>query len=195
MMPKLSRVSAIYALFLLLSECIICSPFTLVMMGARRGGNLKRRLNNDSKKSSSVSSLNKGRGQEITGVSLPAEGSVKGWEFGSKQRLACANVEGNFYVVQGECPRCAFDLFKGDIITDPAFGDDPNDLPRIACPTCATTFSLRNGKHGPAVKRTGLAGFVGGLAKTATSGDATADAKAFKLTVDDESGRVFINEK
>ena len=49
------------------------------MMG-RRGGNLKRRLNDESfsskSKSSSVASLNKGRGQEITGVSLPAEGKL-----------------------------------------------------------------------------------------------------------------------
>ena len=68
-------------------------------------------------------------------------GKIKGWEFGEKQRLACANVDGSFYVVQGECPRCAFDLFKGDIVTDPAFEDKPGDLPRIACPTCSTTFS------------------------------------------------------
>ncbi len=80
-------------------------------------------------------------------------------------------------------------------MTDPAFGDNPGDLPRIACPTCSTTFSLRNGKHGPAIKRTGLAGFVGSLAKSATIGDAAADAKAFKLTVDQDSGKVFLLEK
>ncbi len=122
-------------------------------------------------------------------------GNVKGWEFGAKQRLACANVDGNFYVVQGECPRCGFDLFKGDIVTDPAFGDTPSDLPRIACPTCSTTFSLRTGKHGPALKRTGLAGFVGGLAKTATVNDASADAKSFMITIDQDSARVFLKEK
>lgn len=122
-------------------------------------------------------------------------GSVKGWEFGKNQRLACANVDGEFFVVQGECPRCAFDLYKGEIVTDPAFGDNPNDLPRIACPTCATTFSLRDGKHGPALKRSGLGGFVAGLAKTATIDDASRDAKAFALTVEEETSRVYLKEK
>jgi nitrite reductase/ring-hydroxylating ferredoxin subunit len=119
-------------------------------------------------------------------------GSVKGWEFGEKQTVACANVDGNFYALQGSCPRCAFDLFKGDIVTDEAFGPDQ---PRLACPTCATTFSLKTGKHGAALKRTGLAGFVGGLAKTATVNDASADAKAFVITREKESGRVFCKER
>jgi hypothetical protein len=47
------------------------------MMGARRGkGMLRKGLEDSPKttKSSSVSSLNQGRGQEITGVTLPAEG-------------------------------------------------------------------------------------------------------------------------
>ena len=120
---------------------------------------------------------------------------MKGWEFGSQQQLACANVEGDFFVVQGTCPRCGFDLFKGDIVTDPAFGDNPSDLPRIACPTCSTTYSLRTGQHGPALKRTGLAGFVGGLAKTATANDAMADAKSFVLSIDEDSERVFLKER
>lgn len=97
--------------------------------------------------------------------------------------------------MQGECPRCGFDLFKGDIVTDEAFGDSPGDLPRIACPTCATTFSLRTGKPGPALKRTGLAGFVGGLAKTATVNDSGAVAKAFMVTLEQESGKVFLKER
>ena len=105
--------------------------------------------------------------------------------------MACANVDGEFYAVQGECPRCAFDLFKGDIITDEGF----TDLPRIACPTCATTFSLKTGVHGPPVKRKGLAGFVGNLAKTATINDASVNAAAFAITIDDESGRVFMKER
>jgi len=122
---------------------------------------------------------------------LETEGNVKGWEFGAGQRIACANVDGNLYAIQGDCPRCAFDLYKGDIVTDEAFGD----LPRLACPTCATTFSLKTGKHGPALKRSGLAGFVGGLAKTATINEASADAKAFVITRDQESGRVYMKER
>ena len=48
------------------------------MMGARRGkGNLKSSLNDKSpkpSKNSSVRSLNQGKGQEITGVTLPSIG-------------------------------------------------------------------------------------------------------------------------
>lgn len=60
------------------------SAFTLEMMGARRGkGELNQRIVGDALPSSSnslknpksvISSLNQGRGQEITGVSLPSEG-------------------------------------------------------------------------------------------------------------------------
>jgi len=118
-------------------------------------------------------------------------GKVKGWEFGGGQRIACANIDGNLYAIQGDCPRCAFDLYKGDSVTDEAF----DDLPRLACPTCATTFSLRTGKHGPALKRTGLAGFVGRLAKTATISEASADAKAYIITREEDAGRVFMKER
>merc|ERR1712176_1474558 len=141
--------------------------------------------------SSNVKSLNQGRGQEITGVTLPAEGKVKGWEFGEKQRIACANVGGSFYAIQGDCPRCYFELYKGEIVTDESFGD----VPRLACPTCATTYSLTTGKHGAALKQEGWSGFVGGLAKTATVNDATKDAKAFIITRDNDTGRVFLKER
>jgi nitrite reductase/ring-hydroxylating ferredoxin subunit len=119
------------------------------------------------------------------------KGGVKGWEFGDKVRMVCANVGGRFYALEGQCPRCAFDLWKGDLIYD-----DPGweDLPRIACPTCATTYSMTNGKKGPPLKRSGLAGFVGNLAKTATVDASTADAKAFIITRDDD-GRVYCRER
>jgi len=168
----------------------------MVMMGRPRG-NLKRSLDSEPEKekkmtSGSLRSMNQGRGQEITGVTLPAEGNVKGWAFGKDQQIACANVEGKFYAIQGKCPRCAFDLFKGDVVTDAeAFG---KDVPRLACPTCATTYSLRTGAHGPALKRTGLAGFVGGLTKTATINDSSENAKCFVITRDEDSGRVFCRD-
>lgn len=171
--------------------------FQLVMMGRRGGkgkGNLKKQLSGESvskKKANSVNALNQGRGQEITGVTLPAEGGLKGWEFGEGKRMACANVDGTFYAVQGDCPRCGFDLWKGDVIAD-----DPgwDDLPRIACPTCATTYSLTSGERGPPIKRTGLAGFVGKLAKTATAAEQTRDAEAFQISLDEE-GRVYCRSK
>eukprot|EP00546_Thalassionema_frauenfeldii_P012109 CAMPEP_0178917528 /NCGR_PEP_ID=MMETSP0786-20121207/13296_1 /TAXON_ID=186022 /ORGANISM="Thalassionema frauenfeldii, Strain CCMP 1798" /LENGTH=188 /DNA_ID=CAMNT_0020591087 /DNA_START=81 /DNA_END=647 /DNA_ORIENTATION=+ len=182
---------------LLLQHLQSSEAFTL-MMGTRRGkGSLKRSLDpsslgdkGSSRKLKGANALNNGRGQEITGVSLPSEGAIKGWEFGGGVRMACANVKGELYAVQGDCPRCAFDLWKGDLIYD-----DPgwDNMPRIACPTCATTYGLRDGKHGPPLKREGFAGFVGGLAKTATQNDAYKDAKAFRITTDDDD-RVYCRE-
>lgn len=139
---------------------------SLVMMGARRGkGSLKNKIDGNgasSPNSKTIKSLNAGKGQEITGVSLPDVNTIKGWQFGQGVQMACANVDGKFYAVQGTCPRCAFDLFKGDLIfDDPAW----DELPRVACPTCSTSFSLRTGKHGPGIKRKGLEAFVGNLAK------------------------------
>ena len=165
-------------------------------MMARRGkGGLKRSLEGVSNKRASggsgAAALNQGKGQEITGVTLPLPNKIKGWEFGGGSRLACANVEGQFYAVQGDCPRCAFDLWKGDlIIDDPGF----EGKPLVACPTCSTTYSLKTGKYGPPLKRTGLQAFVGNLAKTATEGDAYKSAKAFAITVNEDDGRVFCRE-
>jgi len=190
---------AFQRLILGLFLALLCgvSSFTLVMMGARRSkGNLKRALEDTGKPSSgpqAVKALNQGRGQEITGVTLPAEGKIKGWEFGGGMRVAAAQVDGQFYAVQGACPRCAFDLWKGDLVTETDAGWE--DLPRVACPTCATTFSLKTGGHGPKFKRTGLAGFVGNLASRATAEDATVDAKAFVITRDDETGQVFCRDR
>jgi nitrite reductase/ring-hydroxylating ferredoxin subunit len=102
--------------------------------------------------------------------------------------VACCNVGGRYFAVQGQCPRCAFDLWKGDLIVDDSAWDD---LPRVACPTCSTTYSMKSGKHGPPIKRTGLQGFVSGLAKSATTTDAMKDAKAFLITVDEDDGKVY----
>eukprot|EP00548_Thalassiothrix_antarctica_P012405 CAMPEP_0194156664 /NCGR_PEP_ID=MMETSP0152-20130528/69139_1 /TAXON_ID=1049557 /ORGANISM="Thalassiothrix antarctica, Strain L6-D1" /LENGTH=165 /DNA_ID=CAMNT_0038864519 /DNA_START=155 /DNA_END=652 /DNA_ORIENTATION=- len=164
-------------------------------MGSQRGkGVLKRSLDEDykvsRKKPKGANALNDGIGQEITGVSLPTEGKIKGWEFGGGVRMVCSNVGGQFYAIQGNCPRCAFDLWKGDLIcNDPGW----DNLPRVACPTCATTYGLRDGKHGPPLKRKGLSAFIGSLTKTATQMDSVKDAKAFKITRDDE-GKIYCRE-
>ena len=102
-------------------------------------------------------------------------------------RLACCNVDNQFYAVQGDCPRCGFDLYRGTLlIDDPAW----DDLPRVACPTCATTYSMRTGLYGPPLQRKGLQGFVTGLAKRATSAEANKNAKTYRITLD-EDGRVY----
>jgi hypothetical protein len=67
-------------LLLLVSLCVIfCEAFQLSMMGTKRGkGSLKQQLNDESRKLSSrgVNALNDGKGQEITGVTIPMEGKV-----------------------------------------------------------------------------------------------------------------------
>jgi nitrite reductase/ring-hydroxylating ferredoxin subunit len=220
----------------LLLLATVAESFTLVMMGRKRGG-LQDLLNNKDEAPKGISSLNRGLGQEITGVTLPAEvsesysamgdkypqtdidkdvylarearlelrithsqaintctlllsqGKIKGWEFGEGIRVACAQVDGKFYAIQGVCPRCGFDLWKGDVIATDAAGFE--DLPRVACPTCSTTYSMRTGRHGPPLKRTGLQGFVAGLAKSATMNDAGSDVKAFTVTRDEDTGKVY----
>jgi nitrite reductase/ring-hydroxylating ferredoxin subunit len=191
------------AFYILLISQILASwihdvdGFSFVLMGRGRG-NLKRALSDNDGQSKKrgkgqdpTASLNEGKGQEITGVTLPAEGMIKGWEFGEKKIMACGNVGGQFYAIQGDCPRCGFDLWKGTLISDdPGF----EDLPRVACPTCATTFSMKSGMYGPPLKKTGLAGFVSGLAKTATANQER-NCDAFQITVDSDSGRVFCRQR
>jgi nitrite reductase/ring-hydroxylating ferredoxin subunit len=181
--------------FLTIMPCLMVDSLTLVMMAARRRGkgDLKRSLDDSTISGTPLQtrSINRGKGQEITGVTLPADGRIKGWEFGEGVRMACANVNGRLYALQGVCPRCGFDLWKGDlIINDPGF----EELPRIACPTCSTTYSLSSGKYGPPLKRSGLAAFVGNLAKTATVNDAGKNAKSYMISKD-EDGRVYCRER
>lgn len=55
----------------------VANSFPIVLMGgARRGkGALKRSLESDTQQGKpTVKSVNKGKGQEITGVTIPAEG-------------------------------------------------------------------------------------------------------------------------
>jgi hypothetical protein len=67
------RQSAFLILFL--SAISGVNSFNMVMMARRGKGVLKKDLDDDSgTKPGSISSLNKGKGQEITGVTLPASG-------------------------------------------------------------------------------------------------------------------------
>lgn len=169
---------------------------TQLMMGSRRGkaGNLKRSLDDTSGANSAagIKSINQGRGQEITGVSLPDNMKIKGWAFGEDQTIAAANVDGKYYALDGRCPRCAFDLFKGKLLVDKdVWGADPV----VACPTCSTTYNFKTGKFGPEYKQTGLAGFVNTWAKTATINNASQDVSAFIITKDEQTGQVFCRER
>eukprot|EP00587_Corethron_hystrix_P011039 CAMPEP_0113296974 /NCGR_PEP_ID=MMETSP0010_2-20120614/32_1 /TAXON_ID=216773 ORGANISM="Corethron hystrix, Strain 308" /NCGR_SAMPLE_ID=MMETSP0010_2 /ASSEMBLY_ACC=CAM_ASM_000155 /LENGTH=201 /DNA_ID=CAMNT_0000149791 /DNA_START=69 /DNA_END=674 /DNA_ORIENTATION=+ /assembly_acc=CAM_ASM_000155 len=176
------------------TECL-----TLHMMAGRRssrkGGGIKkelRELQNGSSKGKDVNikSLNKGKGQEITGVTLPKEGEIKGWQFGDGATLACTNIFGSYYALSGSCPRCAFDLYRGkNLVNDPAW-----DEPSVACPTCSTTYSWRDGRVGATMKQKGIAGFVGDLAQSATVANSGKDATSFAITVDYE-GKVYCRQR
>ncbi|KAL7547352.1 hypothetical protein ACHAWF_010670 [Thalassiosira exigua] len=168
--------------------------FTLTMMGSRRGkgGNLKRSLDDTGRRASGVKSINSGRAQEITGVTMPEKGKIRGWAFGEDRTIACANVDGNFFAVDGRCARCGFDLYKGKLLVD---ADVWGPEPRVACPTCSVTYSLKTGKFGPEYKNKGLAGFVNTWAKTATINNASQDVSAFVITRDEETGKVFCRER
>lgn len=170
--------------------------FTLTMMGSRRGkgGNLKQTLDNTAGRggASSVKGINGGRGQEITGVTLPEKGTLRGWAFGDARTVCAANVDGRLFAVDGACPRCAFDLFRGKLLTD---ADVWGPEPRVACKTCSVTYSLATGQAGPEYKSKGLVGFVNTWAKTATVSSAAKDATAFVITSDEDTGRVFCREQ
>lgn len=71
----------------------------------------------------------------------------------------------------------------------------PKKDPRVACPTCSTTYSLQTGEFGPELKREGLAGFVSTWAKTATINNASQDVVAYVITRDSETGQVFCRER
>jgi nitrite reductase/ring-hydroxylating ferredoxin subunit len=101
-------------------------------------------------------------------------------------------VDGKYLAVDGRCPRCGFDLYKGKLLDD---ADVWGPEPHVACPTCAATYSLRTGKFGPEYKATGLAGFVNTWAKTATIGNASKNALAFVITRDEGTGKVYCRER
>lgn len=195
--PRTTGISVAMVCWIVLSSLAVSSTrvngFSIVLMARRGKGDLKNILKGESgstRRSKSVP--NQGKGQEITGVTLPAEGTIKGWEFGDRVTMVCANVDGRFLALQGNCPKCGFDLWRGDLIVDdPGFADL---VPLVACPTCSTTFSLESGKYGPPLKRTGLAGFVSGLAKSATAGDKPKNAESFAISLDDD-GRVYCRKR
>jgi len=97
-------------MMLLLATLQPVECFSVTFVARRGKGGLKQNLEDKPSKSnnpaSSVRSLNQGKGQEITGVTLPAPGNMKGWEFGEGFRMVCANVDEKLYALEGQCPRC-----------------------------------------------------------------------------------------
>lgn len=67
------------SLFVLVTTMLVLmadttESFHMVMMARRGKGGLKQNLEDTGKKRKGVGSLNQGKGQEITGVTLPANG-------------------------------------------------------------------------------------------------------------------------
>ena len=119
-------------------------------------------------------------------------GNIRGWAFGNDRTVCAANVDGRFFAIDGACPRCAFDLYRGKLLVDEeVWGPEP----RVACPTCGVTYGLKTGKAGPEYKNKGLAGFVNTWAKTATVSSEAKDATAFVITTDEDTGKVFCRER
>mmetsp|Transcript_32081 Transcript_32081/g.96142 ORF Transcript_32081/g.96142 Transcript_32081/m.96142 type:complete len:119 (-) Transcript_32081:557-913(-) len=113
----MKRIGSVFAVALpaILSLSSRTDAFSLVMMGSRRGkGNLKRSLDpstmGDKSRPMSVKSLNQGRGQEITGVTLPAEGEY--------HVISCTPICHHLNkALESFCVHCSFtdnpDLFLG----------------------------------------------------------------------------------
>ncbi|CAM9629096.1 unnamed protein product [Chrysoparadoxa australica] len=173
-------------------------PQPMVMMGGRSKGGLARGLGEGKGKGKK----GKGGGQRawslVSGVTLPAkEGEMKaweldlGWEEAGPTKLAAIKHQGSYYAMESACTKCAWDLWKGDVL--PA---DGKDSARVACPLCGTTYKLANGAPGEPIKRSGLAGWVGGLAQQSTNFQQATTAKTFPVRVDtdpDGTEKIFLS--
>jgi nitrite reductase/ring-hydroxylating ferredoxin subunit len=150
---------------------------SIAALGARRKGSLDK-LMEDAE--SEPSGINSGFWTRVSGVSLPPEGAKKAWELeldGNKVTVAAFRIDSTLYALGNECPRCAFDLWRGTLIRgQPGSGSSRGQKgePKISCPLCGTTYDLATGQAGEPMKRSGISGWVGGLTLGATS---EADAK------------------
>ena len=102
---------------------------------------------------------------KVPGITPPAEKKLKGWalEVAGREsvRLTAGTCNGKLYVLEAACGCCAWDLEKGDL------RGSVTGEPSVACGLCGQTYSLATGEPGGAVEKSGLGGFVGGLARRA----------------------------
>ena len=112
---EVSNMSYTRLLSILLFLLVTVDCFNVVYFARRGKRGLKRTLEDDAAVQGNgnnsnnnpvnpKSSVNQGKGQEITGVTLPELGKLRGWEFGGGVRIACANVGGKYYAVQVNLP-------------------------------------------------------------------------------------------
>ncbi|CAM9101268.1 unnamed protein product [Phaeothamnion confervicola] len=132
------------------------------------------------------------------GISLPAnDGDLKAWELdlsggpgGKKEpvKIAAIRHAGSYHAMDAMCSKCGWELWRGEVVT--TGGDSAADVESaaaaaasVACPLCGTTYGLMDGRVGAPVKRAGLAGWVGGLARQATVQEAATPARIYPLRV------------
>ncbi|GMI22025.1 hypothetical protein TeGR_g8490 [Tetraparma gracilis] len=132
-----------------------------------------------------------GPGLKVSGVTLPtAAKPLAGWLLPAApfatpptptRKIAVALPPGSssFFGLSASCPRCGFDLYKGELLSS-----------TLGCPTCKTRFSLADGEP----QGEGPGDFVSRLARTATMDRASKRAEVYAVTVD-ESGDVFVKER
>ena len=109
---------------------------------------------------------------DVSGVTFPEKaGDIRAWElnFGEKgaKKFACVRPkQSEVYLIDGECSRCSFDLWRGEVIL-PSDGSPA----RLSCPVCRQVYELPTGEPKGIQVKEGLGGWVNGLARSATLSD------------------------
>jgi hypothetical protein len=72
----------------------------------------------------------------IGGVTVPEVGRIKAWEltFGEDppRKFACFRPsEGQVFLLDGECSKCAFDLWQGELVVGSAVKGNADKPPRV----------------------------------------------------------------
>jgi len=110
----------------------------------------------------------------IAGVSVPEVGKIKAWELNlgeeAPRKFACCRpAEGKVYLVDGECSKCAFDLWQGELVIGSEAKGNAEKPARVACPVCGQMFALPTGQPMGVKQKKGVGGWISGLAQSATA--------------------------
>lgn len=164
------------------SSCAHDFSRTAIQIGAikknkNKGSKIFRALNEDPNKAKKKGIPDEDIWTEISGISLPRKDrEIKAWDLniGSQRKVLVAARSGDkIFVLDGECSKCAWDMWKGQVVS----GE------RIACPLCGSCYSLANGDPQGSVQRSGFSGFVGGLANQATSSKESTTLGVYPLRI------------
>ena len=132
--------------------------------GGKKGGKNKKK---------NVPAKGKQRNKEpiwtdVSGVTFPEKaGDIRAWELNigsTARKFACVRPRASeVFLVDGTCSRCAFDLWRGEIIL-PSDGSPA----RLSCPVCGQVYELSSGEPKGIQKKEGFNGWVNGLVRSAT---------------------------